>query len=73
MTGRLGGRKGSFYLVHRGIMDRGRADLSITVVPGSGTGELQGLAGVFRLDQSTGRHDFLFDYSMPPSGVTKEE
>lgn len=64
-TGQLAGREGSFYLVHRGIMDQGRADLSIAVVPGSGTGELQGLTGTLELDLASKQHDFVFTYTLP--------
>ena len=45
VTGTVLGRKGSFSLVHRGVMAGGQQELSITVVPGSGTDELQGLEG----------------------------
>src|SRR5437867_7420558 len=36
VTGRLNGRQGSFALQHIGVMDRGAAQLAITVVPDSG-------------------------------------
>ena len=45
VTGALHGRDGSFALLHRGIMTRGTPELTITVVPDSGTGQLIGLAG----------------------------
>ena len=64
-TGRLGERSGSFYLVHRGIMDGGRPDLSITVVPGSGTGELTGITATLHLDLASKQHAFRFDYRLP--------
>ena len=35
VTGTVLGRKGSFSLVHRGVMASGQQELSITVVPGS--------------------------------------
>lgn len=71
-SGQLGGRSGSFYLVHRGIMDRGRADLSIIVVPGSGTGALEGLTGTLRLDLASKDHAFIFDYSLASEAGRKE-
>jgi hypothetical protein len=67
-TGRLDGRSGSFYLVHRGIMDGGRPDLSITVVPGSGTGELAGISGTLQLDLASKDHAFTLEYSLAPGG-----
>ncbi len=45
VTGTLGGKKGSFVLQHHGLMKRGTQQLTITVVPDSGTEELKGLEG----------------------------
>lgn len=65
VRGALDGREGTFLLVHRGVMDRGAQDLTITVVPGSGTGELTGLAGVFHLTIAGGEHRYVLDYTLP--------
>ena len=40
VTGTLNGRHGSFYLQHNGTMTRGVGELTITVIPDSGTDEL---------------------------------
>lgn len=64
-TGTLDGRSGGFALVHRGIMDAGAQELSITVVPGSGSGELTGISGVFHLTIVDGEHRYVLDYSLP--------
>jgi hypothetical protein len=45
IEGRLGGREGSFALQHIGAFEGGVARATVTVVDGSGTGELEGLAG----------------------------
>src|SRR5437899_2777901 len=45
VTGSLKGRSGSFVLQHTGTMARGTQQLSVTVVPDSGTDQLAGLAG----------------------------
>lgn len=66
VQGSLQGRSGSFVLQHHGLMDRGAKQLSITVVPDSGAGELLGLAG--RMDiriDADGRHFYDFDYTLP--------
>ena len=42
--GSLGGRSGTFVLQHSGTMTRGEPQLSVTVVPDSGTGDLTGLS-----------------------------
>lgn len=65
VRGSVGGRSGTFSLVHRGLMDRGAPDLSVTVAPGSGTGEPTGLAGVFHLTIEGGVHRYDLEYALP--------
>jgi hypothetical protein len=65
VTGTLGGRSGSFVLQHSGTMTRGDAQLSVTVVPDSGTGELAGLAGKLSIEIAEGKHSYAFDYTLP--------
>ena len=67
VTGSLEGREGSFALQHSGTMDRGAPTLLITVVPDSGTGALEGLAGRMAIDIIEGRHFYIFDFSLPGS------
>ena len=64
VTGALRGRTGAFVLQHTGTMTRGAQQLSITVVPDSGTGELEGLAGRMEIDFSGGGHSYHFDYAL---------
>ena len=65
VTGALGGRKGGFVLQHSGTMTRGAAQLTITVVPDSGTGEFAGLAGTFKINVVEGKHFYDFEYTLP--------
>lgn len=65
VRGALDGRAGTFALIHRGLMDKGAQTLLITVVPGSGTGELTGLAGVFHLTIEGGEHRYDLEYTLP--------
>jgi hypothetical protein len=69
MTGKLNGRQGSFTFAHRASMMKGDAsagELSVTVVPNSGTGELTGLAGSLMIQiDAQGKHSWTFDYSLP--------
>ena len=65
VSGSLGGRNGSFALMHTGIMTRGAAQLSVTVVPDSATGELTGLAGSMTIKIEAGKHYYEFDYTFP--------
>lgn len=65
VTGTLNGRDGSFVFQHSGSMDGGAQQLSITVVPGSGTGGLLGISGTFRLEIAGGKHLYEFEYGLP--------
>ena len=65
VVGTLHGKAGSFVLQHSGTMHAGDHDLSITVVPGSGTGDLAGLSGALTLTIVDGRHDYALEYSLP--------
>ena len=65
VTGTLHGRKGSFVFQHSGVMNRGAQQLSITVVPDSGTGQLIGLAGTFKINIVEGKHSYEFQYTLP--------
>ncbi len=64
VTGTLAGRSGSFVLQHSGTMNRGAPQLSVTVVPDSGTGELTGLSGQLAIIVADGRHRYEFDYTL---------
>jgi Protein of unknown function (DUF3224) len=65
VTGTLHGKSGSFVLQHNGIMTRGEPQLSVTVVPDSGTGELAGLAGALTIRIAEKQHFYEFDYTLP--------
>jgi hypothetical protein len=65
IAGSLAGRRGSFVVVHLGLMDRGRRSLTISIVPDSGTGELSGIAGTMDIDIRDGQHHYRIDYSLP--------
>ncbi len=69
MTVDLGGRHGSFYLAHRATMTKGDAasgEMLITVVKGSGTGELAGIRGDLTITiDSTGKHFYVLRYEVP--------
>lgn len=63
VTGKLKGRTGSFVLQHSGTMTRGTPQLSVTVVPDSATGQLEGLTGTMTIKIDAGKHSYEFDYS----------
>jgi Protein of unknown function (DUF3224) len=65
VTGTLGDRSGSFVLQHTGTMNRGAPQLSVTVVPDSGTGDFAGLTGRLAIIIADGKHRYEFDYTLP--------
>ena len=65
VTGTLHGRRGTFALQHTGTMNRGEPQLSITVVPDSGTGELAGLVGTLDIKIADGKHSYELAYTLP--------
>ncbi len=64
VSGSLNGRTGTFILQHSGTMTRGTPQLIITVVPDSGTAQLEGLAGKMEIDITDGKHFYNFDYTL---------
>ena len=64
VTGTLHGQTGSFVLQHNGIMDRNSPQLSVVVVPDSGTEELKGLVGKMSINIVDGKHFYEFEYSI---------
>jgi len=65
-TGTLKGRTGTFFLHHTGVMTRGTPQLTITVVPDSGTGQLAGITGTMTIKIVDKKHFYDFDYTLPP-------
>jgi hypothetical protein len=64
VTGALKGRAGSFVLQHSGTMTRGTPQLSVTVVPDSATGQLEGLTGTMKIKIESGKHSYEFEYTL---------
>ena len=66
VTGSLGGKTGSFVLQHNGTMNGSNRELTITVTPGSGTGQLEGIGGAMSVEiASDGKHSYKFEYTLP--------
>jgi hypothetical protein len=65
VTGTLGGKKGSFVLGHLATMDASGPKMQVIVVPGSGTGELKGIAGTFTIRIEGKEHFYDFEYELP--------
>jgi hypothetical protein len=65
VTGKLAGKQGSFALQHSGTMDRNGLKMTVMVVPGSGTGELKGIEGMFTIHIENGLHSYDLEYTLP--------
>ena len=65
VSGSFGDRRGSFALQQFGMMAGGTQSLHYEVVPGSGTGDLQGIAGTFHLNiERDGTHHYELRYDI---------
>jgi hypothetical protein len=64
VTGTLVGRRGSFVLLHTGVMARGASSLEVTVAPDSGTGELRGLSGKMAIQIVEEQHHYDFEFEL---------
>jgi hypothetical protein len=65
VTGTLHGRTGSFVLMHNGTMTPKSMEMRISVVPESGTGELAGIEGSFKILIEGKQHFWEFAYTLP--------
>jgi hypothetical protein len=64
VTGTLDGKSGSFALQQTGTMINRVPQMSVTVVPGSGTGELTGISGSMTITIADGKHSYDFAYTL---------
>ena len=64
VSGTLRGRSGTFLLQHIGTMTRGAPEMSVSVVPDSGTGELVGISGKLNIIIADGKHAYDLEYSI---------
>ena len=65
VTGTLGGKRGSFVLMHRGSMTKAGQELIVIVAPESGTGDLASIAGTLQIIIKDKKHFYEFDYTLP--------
>lgn len=62
VTGTLDGKAGSFALAHLGVMDRGKPELRVMIVPDSGSGGLAGISGTLTIRIEGGKHFYDLEY-----------
>jgi hypothetical protein len=65
VNGTLKGQAGSFTLQHSGTISNGVQQLLIIVVPGSGTGQLEGISGKMTINIAGGMHSYDLEYALP--------
>jgi hypothetical protein len=65
VTGTLHGKSGSFLMAHRGIRNADGQELSIVIVPGSGTGQLTGITGTVGIEIVEKKHFYSVEYDVP--------
>ena len=65
VTGTLAGKGGSFVLQHLATMDANGPQMTVQVVPGSGTDDLHGITGIFTITVVEGQHTYTFTYELP--------
>jgi len=65
VSGTLKGHRGTFILQHMGTMNQNKPELTIIVVPDSGTGELTGLSGKMKINIAPdGKHSYELEYTL---------
>ncbi len=60
--GTLRGKRGSFVLEDHGTFENGQLNASLSILEGSGTGELGRIAGTAKYSSSTGNVSFEIEY-----------
>ena len=66
VSGTLNGHSGSFILQHAGTMAQNVPQLTIVVVPDSGTGELKDVTGRMTIIiAADGQHSYEIEYTLP--------
>ena len=65
VTGTLAGRTGSLVFQHTGTMNRGEPQLSVTIVPDSGTDQWTGITGKMNIKIEKKQHFYELEYTLP--------
>ncbi len=64
VTGKLDNKSGSFVLQHFATMDASGPNMTVKVVPGSGSGDLKGISGTFTIIIADGKHSYDLEYQL---------
>lgn len=60
IEGTLDGRRGSFLVAHHAV----GTSFTLTIMPGSGRGELEGITGTLSIRIEAGQHFYSVDYQL---------
>lgn len=63
-SGSVSGKSGAFTLVHQGYMDSNTQSLDVSILEGSGSGELLKISGSMRIIQDGNGHKYELDYEL---------
>ena len=63
-SGELKGKQGGFTLIHSGYMDSEAQSLEVTILDGSGSGELAGISGAMLITQDDSGHQYELHYEL---------
>jgi hypothetical protein len=63
-SGSVGGKSGAFTLVHKGRMDTKSQSLEVTILEGSGGGELHNISGSMLIIQDENGHKYELTYEL---------
>ncbi len=63
-SGSVMGKVGTFTLVHKGHMGQDSASLDVSILAGSGSGELSGISGSMIISQNEDGHSYDLDYEL---------
>jgi hypothetical protein len=63
-TGTVNGKSGSFTLVHNGFMSQESQSLDVSILEGSGEGELKNITGSMDIIQDGENHSYELNYKL---------
>lgn len=63
-SGAVDGKQGAFTLLHKGHMNNASQSLEVTILEGSGSGELTNISGSLIITQEAGLHSYQLIYKL---------
>lgn len=63
-SGLIEGIQGSFTLLHRGFMNKDTQSLEVSILAGSGSGDLESISGSMTITQDSDGHAFQLEYEL---------